>query len=46
MPTRILWPQRQFTFDFPVALYPELMERLRGTPVRVEERLRAFPDAA
>ena len=43
MPTRIRWPQRRFDFDFPVALYPELMERLRGTPARVEERLRSWP---
>ena len=43
MTTRILWTQRQFNFGFPVALYPELMERLRGTPARVEDRLRSFP---
>ncbi len=43
MPTRILWPQRRFVFDFPVELYPELMERLRGTPARVEDRIQSFP---
>ena len=45
MPARILWPQRQFPFDFPVDVYPELMERLRGTPARVEDRIRSFPAA-
>ena len=43
MATRILWTQRRFDFDFPVALYPELMERLRGTPARVEDRIQSFP---
>ena len=43
MPARILWAQRRFPFDFPVDVYPELMERLRGTPARVEDRLRSFP---
>ncbi len=37
MPNRVPWPQRTFGFDFPVDLYPELMERLRGTPARAEE---------
>ncbi len=45
MPARIKWTQRRFPFDFPVDVYPELMERLRGTPARVEDRLRSFPAA-
>lgn len=40
---RIKWTDRQFNFDFPVEIYPELLERLRGTPVRVAERLRPVP---
>ncbi|MGN6392604.1 MAG: DinB family protein [Gemmatimonadales bacterium] len=40
---RIKWTDRQFAFDFPVETYPELLERLRGTPVRVAERLRTVP---
>jgi uncharacterized damage-inducible protein DinB len=40
---RIKWTDRQFTFDFPAETYPELLERLRGTPVRVAERLRPVP---
>jgi DinB family protein len=36
---RIRWVDRRFDFDFPVELYPELLERIRGTPARVAERL-------
>ena len=34
------WFQRHFTFDFPVTAAPGIIERLRGTPVRLEHRLR------
>ena len=37
MPNRVPWSQRTFGFDFPVDLYPEFIERLRGTPARAEE---------
>jgi len=40
---RLKWIDRRFTFDFPVETYPELLERLRGTPIRVAERLRPVP---
>jgi hypothetical protein len=33
------WIERQFDFDFPAALYPQLLERLRGTPARLEDRV-------
>ncbi len=33
------WFERQFTFDLPVSAAPGLIERLRGTPVRIESRL-------
>ena len=36
---RIKWTDRRFDFSFPLELYPELLERLRGTPARVTERL-------
>ena len=39
MVTRQPWFQRQFTFDLPVAAIPGLIERLRGTPPRLEHRL-------
>ena len=36
---QIKWTERTFKFDFPAGLYPELIERLRGTPARVADRL-------
>ena len=39
MVTQIKWIKRTFNFDFPVGLYPGIMERLAGTPARVEEKL-------
>jgi hypothetical protein len=37
------WFERRFTFDLPVTAAPGLLERLRGTPARLEERLREIP---
>ena len=37
------WTDRTFQFTFPVEVYPELIERLRGTPARLEDRLKAIP---
>lgn len=33
-----LWFERKFTFDIPVERAPTVLERLRGTPARIEER--------
>jgi uncharacterized damage-inducible protein DinB len=33
------WFARRFTFDLEPGAYPALLERLRGTPLRLEERL-------
>jgi len=42
---RIPWFERTFAFDFPVAHAGPILERLRGTPVRLAERVRdADPD--
>ena len=41
-----LWFARTFSFVVPVELYPNVLERLRGTPARLEERLAALPRAA
>lgn len=30
------WFERTFTFDFPAWMFPNIVERLRGTPVRLE----------
>ncbi len=43
MSERVAWTERTFDFDFPVGLYREFMERLRGTPVRVQELIRSVP---
>ena len=37
---RIKWTDRKFTFDFSQGLYPEMIERLRGVPPRIEEHVR------
>jgi len=33
------WFERKFPFDTPVELLPNVLERLRGTPARLEEKL-------
>jgi uncharacterized damage-inducible protein DinB len=33
------WFERQFTFDLPASVLPSVVERLRGTPARLEDRL-------
>jgi hypothetical protein len=38
------WYERKFEFSFPAELYPNLCIRLRGTPARLEEIVRAYPD--
>jgi uncharacterized damage-inducible protein DinB len=35
-----IWFERKFEFSFPVELYPNLLARLRGTPVRLDDVLR------
>ena len=34
---QVIWFDRKFTFDMPNAMFPMVVERLRGTPARVEE---------
>lgn len=36
---RIKWIERSFSFNFPVELYPEIIERVRGAPARLDEYL-------
>jgi hypothetical protein len=33
------WVERRFTFDLPVSMFPNILERLRGTPARIEDRI-------
>lgn len=39
MQNRMIWFERKFKFDFPTDIYPMIVERLRGTPVRLETKL-------
>lgn len=41
---RLNWFERKFAFDFPVELHPGILERLRGTPGRLAERLDQVSD--
>ena len=34
---RMEWFKRKFAFDLPLEMYPNIVERLRGTPARLEE---------
>jgi uncharacterized damage-inducible protein DinB len=43
MPEKTPWIERRFTFDMPLAMFPNVIERLRGTPARMEERIRGVP---
>jgi uncharacterized damage-inducible protein DinB len=45
MPQKTPWIERHFTFDMPVSMFPNVLERLRGTPARVEERIRGLTAA-
>jgi uncharacterized damage-inducible protein DinB len=42
MSSRVPWIERTFDFDFPAELHREILERLRGTPARVEDRVLSF----
>jgi len=45
MPAAWPWFERKFDFSFPPTKYPDILERLRGTPLRLEERVRGLsPD--
>jgi uncharacterized damage-inducible protein DinB len=39
------WFDRRFNFDLPEALFPVVVERLRGTPARIEEKVRDLSPA-
>ena len=45
MTERIKWTDRRFDFSFPTGVYPEMIERIRGTPARLEEHIRGLPSA-
>ncbi|MGH7551441.1 MAG: DinB family protein [Longimicrobiales bacterium] len=37
------WFDRSFTFDLPIAAFPTVLERVRGTPARLEELIASIP---
>ena len=39
MSRHLKWTDRKFEFTFPVEVYPEMIERVRGTPARLEDRM-------
>ena len=43
MAERVIWIERKFSFDLPVWMFPNVIERIRGTPARLEDRIRHLP---
>ena len=44
MVERMMWFERKFSFDLlPVWMYPNVVERVRGTPARLEDLTRSLP---
>jgi len=42
---KLPWVQRSFSFPDDVRTFPDVIERFRGTPARLEERVRGLPRA-
>jgi uncharacterized damage-inducible protein DinB len=42
---KMRWADRTFQFTMPVELFPTVAERLRGTPARIEEKVRSLSPA-
>lgn len=40
MVSRRVWFDRRFTLGLPIEAFPDVVERVRGTPARIEERIR------
>jgi uncharacterized damage-inducible protein DinB len=43
MSARLPWIQRKFSFDYPVEIWPEIVERFRGTPARIDSMIAGLP---
>jgi len=43
MVERLEWIKRQFSFELPLGMYPNVVERVRGTPARLEDLVRFMP---
>ncbi len=39
------WIERKFNFEYPPTKFPDILERFRGTPARLEERVAGLPMA-
>ena len=39
---RACWFDRRFSFELPEELFPVVVERLRGTPARIEDKVRSL----
>jgi DinB superfamily len=39
---RLAWIKRQFSFELPLGMYANVVERVRGTPARLEDLTRAL----
>src|SRR4051812_47587319 len=39
---RTEWIKRQFSFELPLGMYPNVVERVRGTPARLEDLTRGL----
>ena len=37
--TKLPWFSRAFNFDYPVERWPDILERFRGTPARIEDKV-------
>jgi len=44
MVERMEWIKRQFSFGLPLGVYPNVVERVRGTPARLEDLTRSLPE--
>jgi len=43
MVNRLEWIKRQFKFELPLGMYGNVVERVRGTPARLEDLTRGLP---
>ena len=42
MSARVPWFERRWNFQFPVGCFPDILERLRGTPARAEDAVQGL----
>ena len=41
---KIKWTERTFNFNFPIGMFPMFFERLKGTPVRIQDLIKNIPE--